>query len=537
MNKRYTGILRALGFAALCIAAAPATAAALDFGPIGQRGDAALAAQGKYIDQRVAEFIKQNDLPGLTMAIVQAPYIPRSAGYGRASLEHDELASTRTTWNIGPITQGFTDVAIFQLYESHKLDLHDPVGKYLKDLPSAWQGITLYQLLQHSSGIPDYRDSAKFGQLAYHGAELPNLVRGEALLFQPGSQVRQSATNYALLGLVVEQVSGMSYHDFVTRNQIEALGLHSTMFAEDFAARSKQDRDHQQPGKNQHLLFTADPSYINPVEPATGYAGQNGELKPADAEAPARLFAFGDIWSSAEDISAWDIGLAGGILIHRPENRAQLYGASKLTDGTTVPGMGGWEFTHHTGFMDIKGSAPGFSAYLSRFTAANELVCVTLLTNKEGVDLTGLARDIAESYKAGLGSGLDSDQVTNRESEFSVDETVARLKALLKQAEVPVFATFDHGDNASKAGLNLRPTQVIVFGNPKVGTRLMQDNQASAMDLPLKVTVWEDERGRTWVAYRNMRRFAADYQLKDQKTPQAMDHMLGELVRKASSIY
>lgn len=66
------------------------------------------------------------------------------------------------------------------------------------------------------------------------------------------------------------------------------------------------------------------------------------------------------------------------------------------------------------GFSEIKGTTGGFSAYLSRFTAGDELVCVTMLTNKEGVDMTQVARDIAEAYKIGLGSGLNSEKIKTR---------------------------------------------------------------------------------------------------------------------------
>ena len=121
------------------------------------RGKADLSVRGTYIDQRIAEFMAANDVPGLAMAIVQAPYIPRSTGYGRASLAHDELASTRTMWAIGPMTQGFTAVAVFQLQEAGKLDVHDPIDKHLSALPPAWAKITILDLLQHASGIPDYR--------------------------------------------------------------------------------------------------------------------------------------------------------------------------------------------------------------------------------------------------------------------------------------------------------------------------------------------------------------------------------------------
>ena len=67
-----------------------------------------------------------------------------------------------------------------------------------------------------------------------------------------------------------------------------------------------------------------------------------------------------------------------------------------------------------------------------------------MLTNKEGVDMTQVARDIAEAYKTGLGSGLNSEKIKNQESKFSVDETVSRLKAILKSEGVPVFTEIDH---------------------------------------------------------------------------------------------
>jgi CubicO group peptidase (beta-lactamase class C family) len=505
-------------------------AAQVQAGTDAGRGKIVLSTRGKFIDQRIAEFMDKNDVPGLTMAIVQAPYIPRSAGYGRASLAADELASTRTMWNIGPLTQGFTAVAIFQLYEAQRLDIRAALEKYLPDLPATWTKTTVFELLQHASGIPDYRASPTFkeGQ-AYKPADLVAMVSASPLLFPPGSQVRMSATDFLLLGLIVERASGMSFHDYITRHQIEPLGLRSTMFVDDFAAKSFRDP--------QHTRFKSEVPYINPVEPAVGYKALDGKRVAVAPGPSANYFAFGSLWSSAEDISAWDIALAGSILIKREENRALLYKPTKLANGTIVPAMAGWEFTRHPGFMEMKGSSPGFSAYLSRFTAAEDLVCVTLLANKEGLDLTGLARDIADSYKAGLGVGMGSDGLITQESKFSVDETVSRLKGLLEKQNVPIFATFDHGENARQVGMELRPTKVIVFGNPKVGTKLMQSSQAIALDLPLRLSVWEDERGRVWVGYHAMERLAAEYNVKDNATVLAIEQMLEKLVAKAVNIY
>lgn len=494
------------------------------------RGKAALSVQGKFIDQRIAEFMEKNGVPGLTMAIVQAPYIPRSAGYGRASLTDDELASTRTMWNIGPLTQAFTAVAILQLHEAGKLGLRDAIGKYVPNLPATWAKVTVFELMQHASGIPDYRTSPRFmTDQPYTPVELLALATNQPPLFAASTEVRLSATNFLLLGLVVERASGLSYRDFITRHQIEPLGLRATMFAEDFAARSFLDRPHGR--------FTKEIPYINPVEPAVGYRIVEGKLAAVPPSTSQNLLGFGNLWSSAEDISTWDISLAGSILVKSPENRALIYKPTRLDNGTTVPAMAGWEFSRHPGFMEIKGSSPGFSAYLSRFTAAADLVCVTLLANKEGLDLTGLARDIAEAYKAGLGAGVSFDAIVTRESKFSVDETVSRLEKLLGEQKVPIFATFDHADNAHKVGMQLRPTKVIVFGNPRVGTKLMQSSQAVALDLPLRLSVWEDERNRVWVGHHAMDRLAAEYNVKDPATVLALERVLDKLVARATDVY
>jgi uncharacterized protein (DUF302 family) len=346
-----------------------------------------------------------------------------------------------------------------------------------------------------------------------------------------------SATDFLLLGMIVERASGMSFHDYVTRYQIEPLGLRSTMFVEDFPAKSFLDRPPTAAGGKQHARFKSEIAYINPVEPAVGYKEVDGKLVAVDPKASANLFAFGSLWSSAEDVSVWDIALAGSVLVKREENRALIYKPTRLDNGTVVPAMVGWEFTRHPGFMEMKGSSPGFSAYLSRFTAPGDLVCVTLLANREGLDLTGLARDIAESYKADLGAGASSDGVVTQESKFSVDETASRLEALLKAQNVPVFAMFDHGENARRAGMDLRPTKVIVFGNPKVGTRLMQSGQSIGLDLPLRVSIWEDERRRVWVSYRAIDRLAADHGVKVDATVLAMERALGKLVGRAANVY
>lgn len=504
--------------------------------PQSGRGNAHVAYQGKAIDQMIYEFMEEKGIPGMTLAIVQAPYIPRVAGYGVTDFEKGNLAAAKTLWPIGPISQGFAAVAILQLYEKGKLDLNDPIGKYLKNIPENWKPISILQLMQHSSGIADYRDQEGFDVSAdYRPEQLTETVAALPLAFEPGTDVRQSATNFLLLTSVIEKVSKMPYHDFVKKYQIDYLGLQQTYFGEDLSRVKQEDVTNT---ANVHQAFKKDKDYINPSETTTGYREKDGKLVAAPSVSPTALKGFSDIWASAENVSHWDVALAGGVLITQAENRDKVYKPTRLTNGKVIPAMAGWQFYHHPGLMDIKGNVPGHSVFLSRFTDASELVCVTLLANKEGVDLTNLGRKIAAAFDNDkLGTGTNDNLLYTYESQFSVYETMARLEQTLKTMGIPVFAKFDHGKNAEEVGLKLRPNQVIVFGSPKVGTRLMQENPSISIELPLKISVWEDQHGSVWTTFPQMKAMAAEYGLETEPVIGKMQELLEKIVIKAASQY
>lgn len=86
-------------------------------------------------------------------------------------------------------------------------------------------------------------------------------------------------------------------------------------------------------------------------------------------------------------------------------------------------------------------------------------------------------------------------------SHHSVEETLQRLQSLLAEKSVNIFALVDHSGEAAKAGLQMRPTKLLIFGNPKAGTPLMQAAPSLAIDLPLKALIWEDADGKIWLTF------------------------------------
>lgn len=86
-------------------------------------------------------------------------------------------------------------------------------------------------------------------------------------------------------------------------------------------------------------------------------------------------------------------------------------------------------------------------------------------------------------------------------SNHSVDQTVDRLKSILQVKEITLFAVIDHSEEATKVGFEMRPTKLLIFGNPKAGTPPMLATPSIAIDLPLKILVWEDNQGKVWLSY------------------------------------
>ena len=91
--------------------------------------------------------------------------------------------------------------------------------------------------------------------------------------------------------------------------------------------------------------------------------------------------------------------------------------------------------------------------------------------------------------------------IVQKPSNHSVDQTVEKLKAILQGKGVALFAMIDHGGEAAKVGMKMPPTKLLIFGSPKAGTPLMLASPSVAIDLPLKILIWEDTQGKVWVSY------------------------------------
>jgi D-alanyl-D-alanine carboxypeptidase len=248
---------------------------------------------------------------GLAVKVVSKGTTLLDSGYGFSDLEGKQPLPANAIFRIGSITKQFTAAAILQLNEQGKLKLNDPIGKYLKepylnDPSKPIAQVTVQQLLTHTSGIPNFTDlpwleSHKRQAQAVSHAELVAVFAELPLEFEPGTRFSYSNSGYYLLGLVVEQVSGQRYAEYLRQHVYAPAGLVDTRYCPD-----TQDYPRATPGYE----------FAQPVAPIS----------------MTIPFSAGGLCSSTSDLVRWSQALASGKVV-RPESFTRMRSETLLKDG------------------------------------------------------------------------------------------------------------------------------------------------------------------------------------------------------------
>ena len=125
----------------------------------------------------------------------------------------------------------------------------------------------------------------------------------------------------------------------------------------------------------------------------------------------------------------------------------------------------------------------------------------------------------------------------NKKSPYTVKKTLTRLEKILRSKGITIVKRWSHDGGAKKAGIPLRPTELLIFGNPKLGTHFFTSNQMAGIDLPMKALAWKDEAGQVWLTYNDPQYIADRHGIKDRdevvkKMSAALDGMTNEAVAK-----
>ncbi len=318
------------------------------------------------VDDYLKAEMARRHIPGLSVAVVQGGKVVKSQGYGSASLELSVPATAMTAYQIGSLTKQFTAAAILSLAQDGKLNADDKITKYLGVLPGSWKAITIRQLLNQTSGIPNYRGGIDIFRGAYlrdyTGAEIIKLASAHPLLFTPGTQFNYSNTNYHLLGMIVEKVSGKPYAQYLQTRFFGPLGMTHTRLNDPSIVVANRAQGCLWDGTTlQNSIYVFSPTV-----------------------------AFGDdgVLSTVDDLVKWDAALDGDALLS-PVSKALLWTPPALPNGAPTEYAGGWMVTRVGGHALIwhnGATMAGFTGAIFRFP--DDKLTVIALSN--GVDIPGL---------------------------------------------------------------------------------------------------------------------------------------------------
>lgn len=336
------------------------------------------------IDAAVQGDVASGRVAGAAVAVLRNRELIFSKGYGHANLELAAPVNAKTVFRIGSLTKQFTAAGMLLLAEQGKLKIDDKLSVYLPDFPRANE-VTLRDLLNHTSGIHNFTEGPVIDRISKSGATVQELVSDIAAQsplydFEPGRAWWYSNSNYALLGAIIEKVTGESWAAFMKGEIFDKLGMTDT---------------------------AADDARDVVAGRASGYVLSQGgaaKFRNADFTDMSVPYAAGALRSTVEDMARWNAALFGGRVL-KPESLKEMLAPATLRDGDEdqtviawpggrafpppaglVPGYYAFGLDHHSEdgrtVIGHDGSIAGFDSVMQ--TYVDEALTVIVLTNTSG---------------------------------------------------------------------------------------------------------------------------------------------------------
>jgi D-alanyl-D-alanine carboxypeptidase len=341
-------------------------------------------------------------LPGAFL-LLETPDGELTSSYGATQLDGHEAPAADTRIRVGSNTKTWTGTVVLQLVEEGKLKLDDPVSLYRPDVPNG-QDITIRMLLDMRSGLYNYTEDAGFAaamdadpQRVWSPEELIKVGLSRPPYFAPDQGYHYSNTNTALLGVIVEKLTGDSLHDVFQDRIFNPLGMSESLFPVATDANIPRPLSH---GYSFGTNFdTLDAPALDAAQLQDFYAG---EREPDDHtfDNPSWAYAAGAGISSARDLAIWAKALAGGTLLE-PATQAQRTQFQKTspTAPADAPTYGLALANFANGYLGHTGELPGYNSFAASDpkTGVTLVVWANLAPTGDGKDpATTIARSIIE---------------------------------------------------------------------------------------------------------------------------------------------
>jgi serine beta-lactamase-like protein LACTB, mitochondrial len=334
------------------------------------------------IETAVAKFLSTTHVPGLSVGVVENAQYEWASGFGFADLENNSPASEHTLFRLASISKSLTATGAMQLWERGLLDLDAPVQKYCPAFPQKESPITTREVLGHLGGIRHYKSGENQADLEGGNTKhFDNPIqagldffKNDPLVSEPGKQFHYSTQGYTLVGCVMEGASGTKYVDFMKQNVLVPAGMDHTQADDRFAIIPYRTRFYQKT--------------------------ESGAVLNADFLDSSYKIPGGGWLSSAEDMARFEVAILNDKLIRRA-TRDLMWTPLKPSDGSKDTYGLGWGSADEDwgsgekGTIFAVGHTGGQQGTSTAFMVAPaQRAGVVVLTNMEGVDANGLAKEI-----------------------------------------------------------------------------------------------------------------------------------------------
>jgi len=334
------------------------------------------AAEGRAAARVDALFEKytRGGSPGAAVLVRRGDRVVHRKGYGLADLKSGEAIGPRTAFDLASVSKQFAAMAAMILHERGRLGYDDPVTRYLPELGRLGDGIAVRHLMTHTSGLPDYYDELE----KVVGNGRPDTEDAMLFLagwgkpqFAPGERYEYSNPGYEALALVVERASGQRFSSFLREAIFAPLGMNDTLVA---------DR-------------TAFPIALR----ARGYDRNGKGFTPDDDHPLNRIIGSGGIFSTLDDMLAWDRALESAPPV-KAATLAEAFTPARLNDGGAIPYGFGWRLDPYKGHRRVMhgGSWVGFRTAIARYP--DDRLSIIVLANLSDIEAPDLADAIAAIY-------------------------------------------------------------------------------------------------------------------------------------------
>ncbi|TDW49957.1 CubicO group peptidase (beta-lactamase class C family) [Flavobacterium sp. 270] len=424
------------------------------------------------IDVFLKDKMEKLQIPGLQLTVVQHGKIVKSNSYGLANIENSVSVTNKSMFNINSCTKAFVGVAVMQLQEEGKLNINDPISKYLEDLPVAWQSLTIQQLFSNISGLPNIIDG-KENLLADTENGSWEKVKTLPMEFNTGDKFRYNQTGYVIIGKIINKISGVHFTKFIEERQFKAAGMKQTRFGDsnDIIPNSAGAYTTQDIVNDRWVTTT--------------------EVRNSYAKFPEYFRTCTGIISTSDEIAKWIIALQNGTLLKEKSsldllwnpailNNGRIRGFNKLVNGYAI----GWPTVireEHPAIGPVGGMRSAFFVY------PKDDISIVVLTNLQGANPEFFIDEIGGYYIPEM----------HEANGFGLSASVKKLRReLIKQKYNNAFEVAENLKKKDTA-FNLDENEVNDFGYRLLG----EGKQTEALKIfKLNVDLYP-QSGNTYDSY------------------------------------